>query len=139
MIIDIECLKTLYLIWSVWTSDIWYGVFERMLFDMKCLNMCYLIWSFYASAIWHEELKQVLWDMKCLITWCLIWSVWICNRRYGVFKQVIFDMKCSNKGYYKCLYQVQVIAVFPVLRLLTNFVCWFMSFNFPFGRFLGAR
>jgi hypothetical protein len=39
----------------------------------------------------------------------------------------------------KCLYQVRVITVFTVFRLLTDFVCVYtMSFDFPFVRLFEA-
>jgi hypothetical protein len=40
----------------------------------------------------------------------------------------------------KCLYQVRVVAVFPVFRLLTDLSVYIiMSFDFPFGRLFGVR
>ena len=41
----------------------------------------------------------------------------------------------------ECLYQVRVITVFPVFRLLTDFfsVYIIMSFDFPFVRLFGVR
>jgi len=38
-----------------------------------------------------------------------------------------------------CLYQVRVITVFTVFRLLTFFVYILMSFDFPFVRLFGVR
>ena len=39
---------------------------------------------------------------------------------------------------YLCLYQVRVITVFTVFRLLIDFVC-FHTFDFPFVRLFGVR
>jgi hypothetical protein len=35
--------------------------------------------------------------------------------------------------------EIRAIGVFPVFRFLTHFICWLMSFAFPFGRLLGVR
>ena len=49
--------------------------------------------------------------------------------------------KVNENGQFICLYQVRVIVVFTVLRLLTDFVCLYilMSFDFPFVRLFGVR
>ena len=53
-------------------------------------------------------------------TSCLVRVVWWFVSLLVIF---LFLMMCSNN--WKCLYQVRVIAVFPVFRLLTDFVCLF--------------
>jgi hypothetical protein len=60
-------------------------------------------------------------------------------RKYGKFKWIFLEdsicytcycFKNIQHHFFKCLYQVRVITVFTVVRLLTDFVC---LYNYEFG------
>jgi hypothetical protein len=58
------------------------------------------------------------------------------DNRFDIFKRLsLYDIAIKNPSttyppfLYKCLYQVRVITVFTVFRLLTDFVC---SYTYEF-------
>jgi hypothetical protein len=97
-----------------------------------CYVQCYqYLWFVFVPC--YVQCYQCLWFVFVLCyvqCYQCLWFVW-----FGAVKS-----DSTHHFFGKCLYQVRVIAVFPVFRLLTDLVCfWLMSFDFPFGRLFGVR
>jgi hypothetical protein len=89
-----------------------------------------------------------LWDVNtiCRRSWYIAAHIWkIYDFKIEVIPFII-NFSTNLKIWFnpsflrKCLYQIRAIAVFPVFRLLTDFVCLLTyEFCFPFGRLLSVQ
>jgi hypothetical protein len=88
------------------------------------LAFAFLGW-FVSSVFVHVYIGPHLWVCYCF-EWKRIYrisfNVYLCNAVL-LNNVIIIKTKVDPSFLWKCLYQVRAIAVFPVFRLLTNFVC----------------